>query len=318
MTTWRNVGGDAWTFMEDITYSRGNGIGKYDAAYAIQSDYGETLNGRIDAEIKLENWRSAAAGLICRATTSWTFLALFVAPETASASSTVLRIGVFKEGTLTPIVALNEGVILDDEYNHFSLEFSSGNLRGVVETRGNTYRIEYLVSNLPFPGYVGVIKLLGSTVVIRNFKFSSAIAEIASASSSPQYDVFISYCSSDREKVQEIVQALSNAGVSCWVDYEQIKVGDSIVSKIEDGLQRSRNVAVCLSTNLGRSNWCRAEYGPILSGLFNQRTGRKVLPIKLDNCSDDDVPLLLYDVRSARYSDPQEFGELIQYLTNSQ
>lgn len=137
------------------------------------------------------------------------------------------------------------------------------------------------------------------------------------ASDEFQYDVFISYASEDRPVVEQIIQDFRRAGVTYWVDHEQIDFGDRITEKIEEGLRESKYVVVCLSANLGRSNWVRAEYGSILHkelGRISQGSGRKVIPLKLDDSSDDNIPLLLYNKRRANYSNVTEFNQLLEFL----
>jgi hypothetical protein len=139
----------------------------------------------------------------------------------------------------------------------------------------------------------------------------------ATTSGKFKYNAFISHASEDRPVVEQIIQDFRRAGVTYWVDHEQIDFGDRITEKIEEGLRESKYVVVCLSANLGRSNWVRAEYGSILHkelGRSSQGSGRKVIPLKLDDSSDDEIPLLLYDKRRAHYSNVTEFNQLLEFL----
>ena len=129
-----------------------------------------------------------------------------------------------------------------------------------------------------------------------------------------KYDVFLSHSSKDREHIGDIVKEFQKKNISYWIDHEQIQFGDPITQKIEKGLQESHYVLVLLSSNLGRSNWCRAEYGSILNRECNDKTGKKVIPLKIDDCPDDEIPLLLYDKRRVDYSNKDEFNALLEYL----
>ena len=125
---------------------------------------------------------------------------------------------------------------------------------------------------------------------------------------------FICHSSKDLQAVKTLMQKFRDAGIHYWVDHEQIQFGDSITAKIEEGLQHSQYVIVCLSGNLGKSNWCRAEYGPILNRECGPNAKRRVIPVKLDDCSDDDIPILLYDKRRADFAKPDEMSELLRFL----
>jgi hypothetical protein len=41
---------------------------------------------------------------------------------------------------------------------------------------------------------------------------------------------------------------------------------------------------------------------------------RTVIPLKLDNCEDDDIPLLLRDKKRVTYSDKDEFINFARFL----
>ena len=128
------------------------------------------------------------------------------------------------------------------------------------------------------------------------------------------FNVFISHSSKDKMTVLDIIQKFKRKGISYWVDHEQIEFGDVITGKIEDGLKNSKYTLVVLSKNLGKSNWCQKEYGPILHREYNGKSGKKVIPLRLDDCDDDDIPPLLYDKKRAHYSNKEEFEELLDYL----
>ena len=97
---------------------------------------------------------------------------------------------------------------------------------------------------------------------------------------SPEYDVFISHAWEDKESfVDEFVQALRNRGVKVWYDTTQIKWGDSMRKRIDDGLRLSRFGVAILSPNYIADGkyWTKAE----LDGLFQLESinGKKLLPI---------------------------------------
>jgi hypothetical protein len=122
----------------------------------------------------------------------------------------------------------------------------------------------------------------------------------------------------DNDLVAQVTQRFREASISYWIDEDQITYGDQIVKKIEDGLQQSRFVMVALSENLGKSGWCRAEYGPILYREFSDDTSRRVIPLSLDGSeSERSVPLLLSDKMRVNFKDNRSFAAFIEFLKNS-
>lgn len=68
------------------------------------------------------------------------------------------------------------------------------------------------------------------------------------------------------------------AGISCWYDEAEIRWGDSIVQKVNEGLNTSRYVVVVFSPAFVQKNWPQRE----LNAVLNQEasTGEvKVLPL---------------------------------------
>lgn len=93
-----------------------------------------------------------------------------------------------------------------------------------------------------------------------------------------EYDVFISHASEDKELfVNDLVQALINRGIKVWYDSQNIEWGDSLRTKIDNGLRNASFGIVVLSNNFISKGWTRYE----LEGLFNieMTKGKTILPI---------------------------------------
>lgn len=313
MSSWRDLSKDAWSFTTQRMVGIGGGIGPHKIAYAINQAGGLVLNGKIEADIKFLTSGLAAAGLVCRADEHWTFLA-FYALHNPNADATVMGLGLCDKGSFRPIFALKEKILLDDGYNRFSLEFFSGQVVGRIVTTKKEYQLVIGAPHVAFPGYVGLVKLYGSEVVVKNFQAQEKTAPAeAKEGSVYKYDVFISHSSEDNAVVKQITADFRNEGVKYWVDAEQINYG-SVIEQIENGLQNSKHILVCVSSHLGKSNWCRAEYGVVLHKYFSKATNKRVIPLTLDNSTDDDIPLLLYDLKRVNYLNKSEFQDLISYL----
>ena len=91
-------------------------------------------------------------------------------------------------------------------------------------------------------------------------------------------DVFISYASEDREAVAKpLAQLLSSLGISVWFDQFDLKIGDSLRRKIDEGLKKSRYGIVILSTAFFDKHYTNLE----LDGLAQREVdgGKVILPI---------------------------------------
>jgi hypothetical protein len=114
-----------------------------------------------------------------------------------------------------------------------------------------------------------------------------------------QKEVFLCHSSSDKGRVRMVNDDLKNLGVDCWLDENKIKVGDSIVSKISDGLATSQTLILFLSPASVKSIWARKEWQ---SYLARQLAGRKlkILPALLEKC---EIPSILSDIRYADFTE---------------
>lgn len=79
----------------------------------------------------------------------------------------------------------------------------------------------------------------------------------------PEYDVFLSHYSGDGALASSLQRALTAAGLSVWYDGAEIKLGDSILAKMQEGLQKSRYGLILftpgfLSTSTG-FRWVEVE-----------------------------------------------------------
>lgn len=88
-------------------------------------------------------------------------------------------------------------------------------------------------------------------------------------------DVFISYASEDRSRIQPLVDALHAEGWSVWWDRE-LTTGGQFDDEIERALTEARCVVVAWSEHSVRKIWCRAEAS---AGLERQ----VLVPFRLDD-----------------------------------
>ena len=75
------------------------------------------------------------------------------------------------------------------------------------------------------------------------------------------YDVFLSHSSKDKPTVRAVAERLRSDGLRVWFDDWQLRPGDSIPAKIEEGLEQSRVLVLCMSANAFGSDWAQLVAG---------------------------------------------------------
>lgn len=88
--------------------------------------------------------------------------------------------------------------------------------------------------------------------------------------------IFISHASEDKKEVaRPLAYELSKRGFSVWLDEFELKLGDSLRAKIDEGIRRCDFGVVILSDSFFSKEWPQAE----LDALFTKEviTGKKVL-----------------------------------------
>ncbi len=97
-----------------------------------------------------------------------------------------------------------------------------------------------------------------------------------------EYDVFLSHSSKDKSVVRKLAKRLKKDGLRVWFDEWEIKPGDPISLKIEQGLERSRTLILCMSKNAFASEWVTLERH---TTLFRDpaNADRRFIPLRLDD-----------------------------------
>jgi len=94
-----------------------------------------------------------------------------------------------------------------------------------------------------------------------------------------QRDIFICHASEDKDEiVRPMVESFNQSNISCWYDEAEIKWGDSITQKVNEGLSLSRFVIVVFSSSFIEKNWPHKELNAALN--LEASSGEvKVLPL---------------------------------------
>jgi hypothetical protein len=100
-------------------------------------------------------------------------------------------------------------------------------------------------------------------------------ASDAAADAEREWDVFVSHATEDKDEVvRPLAQALQSRGLSVWYDEFELRIGDSLRRKIDEGLARSRFGIVVLSHAFFSKNWPQKE----LDGLAaRESTGEQII-----------------------------------------
>src|SRR6266540_7043902 len=79
-----------------------------------------------------------------------------------------------------------------------------------------------------------------------------------------------------------VAERLRADGLRVWLDVWEIRPGDSIPAKIEEGLEHSRVLVLCMSANAFGSDWAQLEAGTFrFRDPLNKE--RRFIPLRLDD-----------------------------------
>jgi len=95
-------------------------------------------------------------------------------------------------------------------------------------------------------------------------------------------DLFLSHSSQDKAVVRALAERLRGDGLRVWFDEWAIQPGDSIPAKIEEGLEDSLVLVLCMSAAAFGSNWAQLEAGTFrFRDPLNKE--RRFIPLRLDD-----------------------------------
>jgi hypothetical protein len=93
------------------------------------------------------------------------------------------------------------------------------------------------------------------------------------------YDVFLSHSPEDHAVVRDVAERLHKDGVKVWLDEWELVPGGVIAAQIEEGLERSRVLALCMSANAFESQL----ENQAVTFLAPANQERRFLPLRLDD-----------------------------------
>lgn len=116
--------------------------------------------------------------------------------------------------------------------------------------------------------------------------------------------VFLSHTSIDKPFVEKLAADLRRLGIESWVDKYEIKVGESIFWRVEEGLKESEYFAIVLSPESLKSEWVKSE----ISAAWDKKMmiGKNaILPLLYRDC---EIPVLLKSLKYADFRQDYQTG----------
>ena len=108
------------------------------------------------------------------------------------------------------------------------------------------------------------------------------------------YDVFLSHNHADKPRVRRLAERLKAAGVQMeaglrlWLDEWVIQAGDIIALKVDEGLEQSRVLLLCISPAALASGWVALERSTAVHR-DPANAGRRFIPLLLGDCDLPDT-----------------------------
>jgi len=125
------------------------------------------------------------------------------------------------------------------------------------------------------------------------------------------HGVFLSHTHGDKKFVNRLKSALNKHGVDdVWVDEAEIMVGDSLQSKIEDAITKTRYFGVILSPRSVKSRWVRKELEIAMQKEL-ETDSVVVLPLLFEKC---EIPAFLKPKVYADFTSPDTFAKSVEKL----
>lgn len=103
-----------------------------------------------------------------------------------------------------------------------------------------------------------------------------------------KYDVFLSHNHADKPQVRRLAERLKAAGVKVWLDEWVIQAGDIIALKVDEGLEHSRVLLLCISPAALASDWVSLERSTAVHRDPANRD-RRFVPLIIGDCDLPDT-----------------------------
>lgn len=125
--------------------------------------------------------------------------------------------------------------------------------------------------------------------------------------------IFLSHNSADKEFVRKLALDLECHGLRVWLDEAEMKIGDSLIEKIREGIDSVNYIAVILSPNSVESKWVQKEIDVAMTLEINGKE-IKVLPLMLELC---EIPSFLLGKFYGDFTNNDKYEDTLKFLINT-
>lgn len=88
---------------------------------------------------------------------------------------------------------------------------------------------------------------------------------------------------------------ICSAGLPVWFDKYSIHIGDSIVNKVQEGLEEAESIIFWITSNFLESKWCKYEMSAFIKKLIEEDA--LIISILDKDISISQLPLFLQDIK---------------------
>jgi hypothetical protein len=122
--------------------------------------------------------------------------------------------------------------------------------------------------------------------------------------------IFLCHNNADKDFARQLAADLAWFGVTVWIDEAEIKIGDSLIQKIEQGINSMGYLGVILSPESVASEWVQRE---VEIAMNQEIQGRrvKVLPLLYKYCS---IPGFILGKRYADFTSDDRYYESLELV----
>jgi biotin carboxyl carrier protein len=130
-----------------------------------------------------------------------------------------------------------------------------------------------------------------------------------------EYDVFLSFASSDEELVKPVWQELCQSGLRVFWSDAALKreLGNSWFEIIESALDRSKHFVLFCSIASMNSVWVKREYRAFLDHCYLPGV-RRLVPILAGGYDAKDLPLFLREIEAKQLEEPNSLRDIVSVL----
>jgi len=125
--------------------------------------------------------------------------------------------------------------------------------------------------------------------------------------------IFLSHTSIDKPFVEKLARDLERLGIKVWYDKYEIKVGQSIFWKIEEGISETDYFAIVIFKEAWQSDWVRAEFDAAWQKQMKNKRNI-ILPILYRDC---EIPLMIRGIKYADFRKDENYYAALADLASA-